>query len=179
MVVLARQKLEAESLERHVDLIVADGHDLPVRDGWFDACVVYGALHHMEKPAVAVANAARKLANKGWFYALDPHSSSVRWAFDWLMRVLPLYVEEASEDPLISEPMMREWLSSAGLDGETRLSTYLPPHLFVLTPEWFNVALLKVTDGLLNRIPGLRNMAGVIISEAQKCGCEPSAPGTS
>jgi ubiquinone/menaquinone biosynthesis C-methylase UbiE/uncharacterized protein YbaR (Trm112 family) len=162
----AVKKVGSSSIGRMMDLIVGDGENPPVKPGSFTACVFYGVLHHLSDKRKAIANAAKKLLPGAAVYSLDPHKSSARFVFDLLMRLWQLYVEEADEDPLISESQLYEWMKSAEIMGKVKLSTYLPPHIFVAGfPA--NVFLLKVTDRIFSYIPGIRNIGGVIIFEGR------------
>lgn len=163
----ASRKVGARKLERFVDLIVADGERPPVKKNSFSACVLYGVLHHLSEKRGAVANAGAKLEDGGFMYSLDPHKGPARFVFDFLMKVWQLYVEEASEDPLINEAELLEWMTDAGLEGAVRLSTYLPPHVFIFGFKG-NVWLLRMTDRIFRSVPGLRNIAGVITFEGRK-----------
>lgn len=167
MVLLAARKLHESTLSKMVDLMVADGGNPPVKDGYFKACVFYGVLHHLTEKGAAVLNATRKLAPGGLMYSLDPHKSLVRFIFDFFMKVQQLWVEEASEDPLITEDQIYSWMAAGGVYGRTRLSTYIPPHIF-LSSLRANIWLLKITDLAFSRLPGLRKAGGVIIFEGQK-----------
>ncbi len=168
MLVLAKRKVDAEGLSQQVDFIVGDAENLPVKDGAFGATVFYGVLHHLSAPQAAIGNAARKLVQGGLFYSLDPHKSPVRFAFDLLMRAWKLYDEEASDDPLLTSDKLVQWLSEAGIGCAVKLSTYLPPHVFQFIDLSAGTKLLKASDALLGSAPGLRGMAGVIISEGVK-----------
>ena len=165
---LARRKIRERKLDSRVEIIVGDGERPPVLDNAFDACVLYGVLHHLQDPGTAVCQSATKLLDGGRFFSLDPHRSPVRFLFDSMMRVWQLWVEEASDDPLLTEEKLRKWLAAAGLQGQTRLSTYVPPHAFMLTGVGFNAWALKSLDRLLGSVPGVRKLGGVIICEAQK-----------
>ncbi len=168
MLQLARQKASRLGLAEKIDLVVADAHNPPVKDGIFTACIIYGTLHHLPRPDLAIRNASKKLATGGRFYTLDPHNSPVRFMFDWAMKVWRLYDEKASDAPLLTTEMLERWLLEAGLRSTVRLSTYLPPHLFALLPAGARAMVLQATDTLLFRIPGIRSWGGVIISEGAK-----------
>jgi len=167
MLIAAARKLEAKSLHEVVDLIVADGANPPLKKDCFTACVFYGVLHHLADKKLAIQNASSKLISGGKIYTLDPHKSIIRFIFDLLMRVWELYIEEASDDPLITESQLEEWVQEAQIDGKVKFSTYLPPHIF-LGNHTKNVWLLETTDKILNRIPWLKRIAGVIIFEGRK-----------
>jgi SAM-dependent methyltransferase/uncharacterized protein YbaR (Trm112 family) len=167
MLLIAAKKMTAKSLSHLVDLVIADGQNMPVREKYFDAAIYYGVLHHLSEKSAAIANAAHKLVPGGHFYTLDPHKSRLRFVFDFLMKLWKLYVEEASDAPLISEEQMTIWTKNAGLTGRVYFSTYLPPHFFFLG-DLVNVWLLNMSDNLFNTIPGMKSVAGVIMFEGTK-----------
>jgi ubiquinone/menaquinone biosynthesis C-methylase UbiE len=165
---LARHKLEAQGIERGADLIASSAEALPIANGNFDACVIYGSLHHFASPQIVLAKATAALRRGGHFYMLEPHKSPIRFLFDWLMRVHPLWQEEASDDPLFSEPQFREWLGRGNVRADIKFSTYLPPHLFYHLGQTSGERLLMWSDRLFSSLPGVRRLSGVIIAEGVK-----------
>jgi ubiquinone/menaquinone biosynthesis C-methylase UbiE len=165
---LARRKLEAQGIAHRADLIVSSAEALPIADGSFDACIIYGSLHHFADPETVLAKSTASLRPGGHFYMLEPHKSPVRFIFDWLMRAYPLWQEEASSDPLFSEPQFREWLGRGNVTAKIKISTYLPPHLFYGISQTAGERLLTGTDRLLSSLPGVRRLGGVIIAEGTK-----------
>jgi SAM-dependent methyltransferase len=168
MLRVAQRKIEAAGLAGRVTLLVADAEHPPLVDNAFDACLVYGTLHHLPNPEQAIASASRCLRAGGCLFTLDPHKSPLRWLFDAMMKVWKLYDEEAREDPLLERHQLADWLAAAGLTGRVWLSTFLPPHLLHLLPVPVAERLLAGTDAVLRRIPGVRRIAGVILSEGLK-----------
>jgi len=167
MIVLAERKLEERNLKKLVDLVIADGQNPPVKNSSFSACVLYGVLHHMNDKASAIVNASAKISSGGLVYSLDPHKSFARAAFDMLMNIWKLYVEEASDDPLMTEQQLLAWMNRGGISGEVKLSTYLPPHVFWWSAS-LNVWLLRTSDKVFSYIPWLQKAGGVIIFEGKK-----------
>ena len=168
MLRVAQRKLEAAGRTEQVTLVAADAERPPLADGAFDACLIYGTLHHLPNPEVAIASAARLLRSGGSLFTLDPHKSPMRWMFDLMMRFWKLYEEEAREDPLLEERQLAGWFTAAGLTSRVRLSTYLPPHLLYLCTVRMSERLLSATDAILTRVPGIRKVAGVIMAEGVK-----------
>jgi ubiquinone/menaquinone biosynthesis C-methylase UbiE len=168
MLILAKEKIDSLGLNTYIDLVVGDAENPPVKNNSFDACFFYGTLHHFPNKETAIASASKKIVNNGLFYSLDPHKSPVRFIFDIFMKLWKLYDEEASDNPLLTEKQLKQWLEHAEITGVTKLSTFLPPHLFHLLPHNTGIRLLKTTDSILNRIPFVRNLGGVIIAEGIK-----------
>jgi SAM-dependent methyltransferase len=167
MLSLAAHKIAKRSLSHRIDLAVADGQNPPVREQCCKACVLYGVVHHLSEKKMAIANVASKLVPGGHYFSLDPHKSKIRFLFDFLMKFWKLYVEEASDDPLITRDMILEWTRHAGLAGNVIFSTILPPHLF-FWGDPLNKWLLETSDNLFIRILKLQSIAGVIIFEGKK-----------
>jgi ubiquinone/menaquinone biosynthesis C-methylase UbiE len=168
LLLIAQRELEAAGLATRADLIVSSAEAFPIADNDFDACVIYGSLHHFANPQIVLAKAAAALRPGGHFYMLEPHKSPVRFIFEWLMRVRPLWQEEASEDPLFTERQFREWLGRGNIQAEIRWSTYLPPHFFYGVGQRIGELSLKWTDAVFSGVPGLRKLGGVIIAEGVK-----------
>jgi len=170
MLLCAYKKIKALGFGELVDFIIADALNPPLKNESFKACVLCSTLHHLPDPQGTLANIAKKLRVGGLVYISDPHKSPLRFIFDLMMRVWRLYDEEGNKNPLISRRQMAEWLSKAGLKGCIRISTYLPPHLMYLLSTQTNTVILKVSDYVFNQIPVIKNLGGVIITEAVKVG---------
>lgn len=168
MLRVARKKAAAQGLLDRVNFVVADADNLPVAPESFSHLAIVGALHHMEDPRRTLRAVLRSLAPGGRFFFYDPHDSPLRFLFDWLMSVCKLYDEQAGEDPLFREEQIKGYFHEFALDGEVRISTYLPPHLFYLFGERFNRGLLRFSDALGNVIPGFRRCGGMIVSKGTK-----------
>lgn len=168
MLILANRKIGELGLLNFIDLIIGDAENPPVRDNYFDACVFYGTLHHVDDKEAAIANVSKKLVTNGSFFSLDPNKSPVRFIFDFLMKIWKLYNEEASDFPLLSCRDVERWLAKAGIKGKMGISTYLPPHIFYMFNVKRDIQLLKFTDAFFNKIPFVRDLGGVIFAEGVK-----------
>lgn len=161
---------EQAGISDYLTFLVGDAEAPPVKDESMNACILLGALHHLSNPERAVAGAAAKLKPGGHFYSNDPHNSPVRFLFDLLMRYWKLYGEEAREAPLLSESQLQQWMTEAGLQGHTKLSVYLPPHLFLRLGAPAAETLLLQSDKFFRSLPGIRRWAGLIVAEGVKPG---------
>jgi len=168
MLLMAKEKVNSLGLEKFTDLFVADAINPPFKNNIFNACVLYGTLHHLPDKHIAIAKASEKLKPDGYFYSLDPNDSPLRFIFDFLMKIWKLYDDEASNDPLLSKKELTEWLGAAGINNEIKYSTYLPPHMFYLLSSRVNFKLLKITDYIFNKLPLINTFGGVIIAEGRK-----------
>jgi SAM-dependent methyltransferase len=168
MLLTARAKLAVEGGADRAEFVVGSAEDPPVRLDAFDACVIYGALHHFEDPLCVLREGAARVRRGGRMYVLEPHASPVRPIFDWLMRFRPLWQEEAHDDGLFTEHQLRAWLSQANVETTIALSTYLPPHLWYVLGKRSGEVVLRLSDAILNRLPGIRRLGGVIIADGVK-----------
>ncbi len=168
MLKVCKGKVDSLGLGEFVDLIVGDAESPPVKDGSFDAAVLYAILHHLPDKEKAIRNASRALAPGGRFLSLDPHDSPARSVFDFMMRIWKLWDSEASDEPLLSEKQLSRWLSGAGIECVTALSTYFPPHIFNLMNYRVGLGVLRYSDLCLSRVPLLRKVGGIIVAEGKR-----------
>jgi ArsR family transcriptional regulator len=110
MLAVARANLERAGLSSS-QVRRADMYRLPVEDGRFDAAVFHQVLHYSDKPAAAIAEAARALKPGGRLAIVDflPHDLEA------------LRTEHAHRRLGFSDDEVGEWLRAARLEpGETR-----------------------------------------------------------
>ena len=168
MLQLAQKKVFQNNYPGKASFIVGSAEMLPINCNSFDAAIIYGSLHHFSDPAVALKDAAEKVKPGGRFYLLEPHNSPVRFLFDWLMNKLPLWEEEAADEPLFDAKQFSTWLASSKFETRIKYSTYLPPHIFYKMSQRPGEYLLSISDTIFSAIPGIRKLAGVIIAEGVK-----------
>ena len=166
MLLVARKKLL--NAGQKANFIVASADRLPLTDGYADAAVIFGSLHHFPDPELSVAEAARLVKSGGSFYMVEPHNSLLRPVFEFAMRLSPLWKEEAADEPLFSAKQWNSWFWRNGFKAKISYSTILPPHLLYLTGHVFGIWLLKTSDMLVNLIPGVKRLCGVIVADAFK-----------
>ncbi|MBP7088558.1 MAG: methyltransferase domain-containing protein [Candidatus Omnitrophica bacterium] len=168
MLTLAKDKVSRLGLDGLVDFFIADAANPPFKNNSFNACILYGTLHHLPNKQDAINKVSKKLIPHGYFYSLDPNDSPLRFIFDFMMRIWKLYNEDASQEPLLSQTKLRQWLDRAKIRNKIRFSTYLPPHLFYLLGPNINYNLLKITDSIFNKLPLIKTFGGAIIAEGIK-----------
>ncbi|MFO0996517.1 MAG: metalloregulator ArsR/SmtB family transcription factor [Alphaproteobacteria bacterium] len=112
MLSIARTNLE-RSGARHWSLRSADMSNLPMADASFDLVTIHQVLHFADRPADAIAEAARVLRADGLLLIVDfaPHDLEY------------LREEHAHRRLGFSDQQVREWCSRAGL------ATHEPIHL--------------------------------------------------
>lgn len=168
MLQLAQQKVFQNNYPGKATFVVGSAEMLPIKCNSFDAAIIYGSLHHFSDPEKALKEAAQKVKPEGRFYLLEPHNSPVRFVFDWLMDKLPLWEEEAADEPLFDAKQFSTWLASSNFQTSIKYSTYLPPHIFYKVGQRPGEYLLSVSDTIFGAIPGIQKLAGVIIAEGVK-----------
>ena len=168
MVENAIQRAKREGFYDRSAFLVADGTRLPFAADTFDAAITFGVLHHLPEPAAAMRGIQRVLKVGGVHLAFENNVSVARPLFDWLMRVVPLWSEEAGDEPLISRHMVRQWLEGVPAHLTSATSVFLPPHVL----NWFSHRtadrLLRASDAVARRLPVVRDNGGLIVFEARK-----------
>jgi SAM-dependent methyltransferase len=163
----AADRAEREGI-RNVSFMVADADAIPVSDGSFDCVLCYGSLHHVPDPARTLAEAARALRDGGCYLGVENHTTPLRPIFDLLMRLRPIWLEEAGASAQIGVEDLERWSSGSGLRLNTRPTVFVPPHLCNWIGERTARWLLRLTDGLFGRIPLLRRWGGLISISGRK-----------
>ena len=164
-----RRLSETSSGHRNVHYFVADAENIPVRDGCADAAIFSGILHHVAAPDRVLRESARALADGGRFVGLENNRTVFRPLFDALMRVVRLWNEKAHPEHFtISRANLERWFASAGLSGVIWTSVFLPPHLFNLVPLPVAERMLRASDGMAHRVPGLREHGGLVLFKGEK-----------
>jgi SAM-dependent methyltransferase len=114
---------------RNVSFMVADADAIPVSGGSFDCVLCYGSLHHVPDPARTLAEAARALRDGGCYLGVENHTTPLRPIFDLLMRLRPIWLEEAGGSAQIGGEDLERWSAGSGLRLNTRPTVFVPPHL--------------------------------------------------
>lgn len=151
-----------------ITFFLADAENLPLRPNLFSAVLSYGLLHHVDEPATILRTARKLLIDRGTFYALENHASTVRFLFDWLMKMHKLWDEEAGRHPVFTRKDLEHLAKVIGLDAEVKTCIFLPPHLMNLTGYAFARKALQATDWLFSRVPILRDFGGQVVMKARK-----------
>ncbi len=165
MVEKAMARVPATLRNRHI-FLVADAEDLPFRSNVFDAGIGMGILHHVHSPQKAVNSLTRCLKLHGIYLGHENNKTIFRYFFNLLMRVFPLWHEEAGEEQLFSARDIERLYSSYSVASSTHI--FLPPHFFNCFSARAAKMLILWTDKISSRMPFLRNKGGTITFEAQK-----------
>lgn len=173
----AIQTARAEGVADRTTFFVGDGRRPPLKNESFDNALTYGVLHHLPEPGAVCQQIQRVLVRGGTHFGSENNRTVFRGIFDALMKVAPLWREEAGEQPLISLTMLRAWTDGLPVHIKARTMVYLPPHLCNWLGERVSDHLLRLTDRLAGSIPGLREQGGLLVFEIQKAGGRPGGAG--
>jgi len=176
MVSKAIERARSAGVMGRTAFFVADAHAPPLQDLSFDYVLTYGVLHHFPDPARTCREIQRLLKEGGTHFGSENNKSLLRGIFDLLMRLRPLWIEEAGKEPLISKEMIRAWVKGFPVGVQYKTSVFLPPHLFNLVGPRIAKPLLAHTDRLFSALPGLRNHGGLLVFEITKRLLSPDAP---
>jgi SAM-dependent methyltransferase/uncharacterized protein YbaR (Trm112 family) len=168
---LVRQAIaraRAEGLQRLATFFVADGKRPPFKPESFDYALTYGVLHHLPSPGEVCCAIQRILVKHGIHFALENNRSVFRGVFDLFMKVLPLWHEEAGEQPLMSAANMQAWVRDLSTCTELETRVFLPPHLCNFLGFRLCRILLAATDRLTRIIPLVRDQGGLIVAKIQR-----------
>ena len=168
MVDKALIRAKAERVYDRCSFLVADANTPPFRDASFEYAVTYGVLHHLPDPGRSCREIQRLLKPGGIHFALENNKTVFRPLFDILMKLRPIWTEEAGKEPLISRPMVEDWLRGLPTKLITGTTVFLPPHLFNLLRPSGARWLLRVTDAIFSHVPGLGRQGGEIVIEIEK-----------
>jgi ubiquinone/menaquinone biosynthesis C-methylase UbiE/uncharacterized protein YbaR (Trm112 family) len=145
-----------------------DASRFPVAENTFDYVLVYGVLHHLQEPARACAEISRVLKRGGTYFGLENNVSALRPVFDVLMRLWPMWHEEAGAKPLMSGRELTDWFAAAGIPIDTHSSTVVPPHLANRLSAASAMRLIAATDAVLRTLPFLRQQGGLLVATGTK-----------
>ena len=168
MVLRAKHKSENLGLENRTDYVVGDSENLPFRQNSFDAVIAFGVLHHVPAPQKMLNQMSKVLKPEGIYFGHENNKTILRPIFDFLMCISRLWVEEAGNHPLISKSELSNWANKVDLDVKIKSSVFFPPHLYNLLGFENAKKLIAFSDKLLNRIPLVKNMGGILIIQGKK-----------
>jgi ubiquinone/menaquinone biosynthesis C-methylase UbiE len=163
---LAAARAEQERV-RNVSFMVADADAIPLVDDGVDGILCYGTLHHLPDPQRAIEEVARVLRKGGRYLGVENNKTPLRPLFDLLMRLRPIWLEEAGSRPQLGAGELDRWCEGTGLSLRTRAIVFLPPHLCNLLGYRASRRLLRLTDRLFNGIPVIRSWGGLISISGQ------------
>lgn len=165
--VLAQSEAESEGL-RNVTFFVADADAIPVRAESIDCVTCFGSLHHVPDPGRTLAEAERVLKTNGQYLGVENNKTPLRPIFDLMMRIRPIWKEEAGAEALIGEADLKRWTESSSLRLTSRAIVFAPPHLCNRLSLSGARRLLHWTQAVLRRIPLIRRWGGLLAIYGEK-----------
>jgi hypothetical protein len=85
-----------------------------------------------------------------------------------MMKIKPLWIEEAGAEPLISEKTLRTWAADLPADVHCETSVFLPLHLFNMLGLKTARTVLDWSDRACLRMPRLRSNGGQLVYHIHK-----------
>lgn len=162
------KRADNENYSQRASFFVADASMFPFQPMVFDYVLMYGVLHHIPNPRESLKEVDRVLKAGGRYFGCENNKTILRRWFDLLMKIYPLWQEDAGKEPLISEKMIKDWLNGTSLAGRINSNVFIPPHFINLFSNKIAIKLLKATNSLGSRIPYLRHHGGLIFIEGGK-----------
>ena len=157
------QATAAEMEVENVSFVIGDANSLPVADEAIDCVLCYGSLHHVPSPERTVIEMARVLRDGGSYLGVENNATPLRPLFDALMRLRPIWLEEAGAEAQMSAEDLNHWADGAGLEVDTHAAVFVPPQLCNLLGYRAAHRLLRLTDWAFGHLPVLRNWGGLIV----------------
>jgi SAM-dependent methyltransferase len=147
---------------------VGDATRIPFVSRSFDHALLYGVLHHLPDPGAVCRQLADVLRPGGVYYGTENNKTALRPAFELLQKVLPIWHEEAGNQPLISHQDLCQWFDGTGVEVDTRTHVFVPPHLVNLLGRRVGDAVLHASDWCGQRLPFVRRNGGLIMIRARR-----------
>jgi SAM-dependent methyltransferase/uncharacterized protein YbaR (Trm112 family) len=141
---------------------VGDGAFPPLKDASFDYVHTIGALHHLPDPASTIRQIQRILVPGGIHFASENNRSVFRGIFDLLMKIYPLWIEEAGAEPLMSRQIIDGWCRGLPVKIESETSIFVPPHLVNLLGLNAAKRVVDWTDRIFSHVPFMRVQGGIL-----------------
>jgi SAM-dependent methyltransferase/uncharacterized protein YbaR (Trm112 family) len=157
----ATERAEREGFD-NVSFAIGDAHSLPIATHAVDYVLCYGSLHHVPDPERTLRECARVLASGGSYLGIENNTTPLRPIFDALMKLRPIWLEEAGAAAQLGAKQLAQWTDGTRLAVETRATVFVPPQLCNLIGYRAARQLLRATDWVFGRLPLVRRWGGLI-----------------
>lgn len=165
-------RLLERGLAEHTHLAVSDCRTLGfIRPASFDAAFLYDLLHHLDpgERQPVFGELDRLLRPDAGLYLRDNNATPLRAAFDFMMGFWQLWEAEHEGHPVVPIGDIGKWATEAGFDlPELRSSVFLPPHAFDMLPLPWALRLLRLTEWIGSRAPGMARNGGLIVAHGRR-----------
>src|SRR5262249_26862248 len=98
----------------------------------------------------------------------ENNTTVFRNVFDLLMKLAPLWHEEAGTQPLISAKHLQQWFAGSSMRVQCRSHVFVLPHLVNFLGLRWGGRLFRLTDRIGRLLPFLRNHGGLIMVRGEK-----------
>ncbi len=149
-------------------LILCSATKLPLTASSIISVVCFGALHHISSPQKAIHEIYRVMKKGMKLQALQTNASPLRIIFDILMKLKPLWEEEAGDDNILSSKKILKWSKSLQMEYAFNYSVYIPPHIFLSIKNRKIIRSLIMLTDLIRYVPFLKTFSGILYIECQK-----------
>jgi len=149
-------------------LVLTSAVRLPLVASSMDAVTSFGTLHHVSSPAIALAEVSRVLKPNGIFQALETNDSPFRKLFDFAMKVIPLWEEEAGEHQIISAKKIEEWTPNLPMSWNFEYAIYFLPHMLYMLKSAETAKAIINFANFPSRIPFIRKAGGILLVEGRR-----------
>lgn len=146
----------------NVSFFIGDADAIPLAQDTIDCVLCYGSLHHVPDPARTLAETARVLKDQGIYLGVENNRTPFRPFFDLLMRLSPIWREEAGAEAQMGAAELRRWTSGSSLRMRTKSIVFVPPHICNRLSVPAARRLLRWTNAIFERLPLFRNWGGLI-----------------
>lgn len=163
----ATEQARSSGLMATTTFFVGDGDFLPFGDCSFDYVQTLGVLHHLPDPSQAIREIVRVLKPGGIHFAVENNKSAFRGLFDFMMKLRPLWIEEAGPQPMFAGADVDAWVVGLPVQVESWTSIFLPPH-FLNALGRFSFPILEWSDRLFSVLPWWRNQGGQLLFTIEK-----------
>jgi SAM-dependent methyltransferase len=154
----------------HINLLLADGDNLPFAKNSLDTIIVYGVFHHLPNPEKTIQQLITLLKPNGIIYSVENNKTIFRKLFDLFMKIKTLWKEEAGSNPCIGKKDFVAWTKpfENNIVLSIKTAVFLPPHFISVFGKKTAQKILKVTDFIIGKIPFLKNQGGLIVLTLRK-----------
>jgi ubiquinone/menaquinone biosynthesis C-methylase UbiE len=154
----------------HITFLLGDAENLPFTEGYFDAIISFGTLHHLPNPKRAIEEIGRVLKVGGFFFAFEPNSRDFLYPIDNFIAKKIVKVKEEHYHGKLNPKDVKIWLSDVGINAKIRTGAYrfIPYIRYYPKNVELSKIILQLIDAICERVPGIKGKGATIIIEGYK-----------